>query len=319
MDAVQRPARMAPADLRHDAVEAALAIGLGVVGDLRAPAEPGLGERQLDHQAPGLRGEEVPPGGEVVDVGVRLVGLLVDLQAALDARHPDLAALQRLGVQPRDDGRVHDHGLQVALVERAAHQLQVRAVERVEGAEEHADAAARVDDGAQVGQHADAEDQRAEADSGGEEGLARPGQAGGAEGGHHDVRRQPRLDVAVAVAQVAVGERDAEVLRALRGERGEHGGRRHAADAVEPGRAQRAAGRQRPQGRQVEGELGGEAPEPAERHHRQAAVDALLDAVGGARVERQQQADHRGDGDQRAARPGVVRAGVGDVQQCADA
>src|SRR5216683_2117520 len=219
VQAVQANAEVAPLHFGDYALEAPAVVGLGIERDLDLVLHAGFGNRELDQRLARLGRQELVAGGEVVDGDVGLVGLLVDLEAVLQPADPELALAERVGMYPGDQRRMDDHLLQAALLDGAAQDVEMAVVERIEGAEEHPDAAAWGRDRADVRQQADAEEHGAEHEARDQERLAGSRNAGGAERGQDKVDRHGDQHVAVCVADAALEEIEADILSTLRRER----------------------------------------------------------------------------------------------------
>ena len=200
-------------------------------------------------------------------------------------------------------------------VHRLPQQLEVAVVERIEGAKEDADAALGRDHRADVGQEADAEEQRAEHEAHDEEGLARAGNAGRAERRQGDVDQQPDQRVAGGVADTARHEVAAEILRALRGERREQRHADEAADRRDAGRVERAAPQHQAEHHQVERELRQETAELARGHEAELVVGPQLGLVAELGVGRQEAADEDRSADQDRICPAVMRVRIARIGQ----
>ena len=279
VQAVQRHPGMGPANFRDDAEIALLGVGIGHVGNLDAVAQARLLDGQADQMPTRLGRQEGVAGGEIVGVDIGAGGGFIDLETAVVARHADLAAAQRPDVQPGHAGGMDDDLFQPALIQGAADEFEMRVVEGIEGAEKEADAAAREAESTQIRQQPQAEDDDAEADAAGEKDLARHAEPGRGQGRHHDVGREPDQHVEVIITDAALKEENAEILRALRGQRGDHGGAQQAAHRGNALGADGAAGDEHRQSGPVEGELGAEAGQAAGADARGQGIRPLLDAA----------------------------------------
>ena len=119
---------------------------------------------------------------------------------------------------------MNDDLVEAALVEGAPYQRQMGIVEGIERTEVEADAALGRQHRAEIGQQADAEQDRAEAEAQDQEGLSRHGNTRRAERCQDNVDREAGQHVAVGVADAASDQVQAEILGALRGERSEECG-----------------------------------------------------------------------------------------------
>src|SRR5260370_28971507 len=98
---------------------------------------------------------------------------------------------------PGDQRRMDDHLLQAALLDGAAQDVEMAVVERIEGAEEHPDAAAWGRDRADVRQQADADEHGAEHEARDQKHLAGSRDAGGANGCPDEITWEAEPNVTV--------------------------------------------------------------------------------------------------------------------------
>ena len=124
--------------------------------------------------------------------------------------------------------------LKLPVLHRLPQEGDVGVVERIEGAEEDADAALGRDHRADVRQQADTEEQPAQDEAEEQENFAGTRDARRAQGRQDDVHQQADQRVAVGVADAARHEIAAEILGPLGGERGDERRAGEAADRRDP-------------------------------------------------------------------------------------
>lgn len=205
-----------PLDLGDHALEALAVVDVRIDRDLDLVGHAGLGQRQLDQRHARLRRQEDISRRKVVDVGIGLVGLLVDLEAVLQSAHPKLPLAEGIDVQLGDQDGVDDDLVQSTLLDGRAEQREMAVVERIVRAEEQTDPALRRRERAKIRQQADNEQRAAQAEPQEQECLPGAGHPGRAQSSQGDVDQDPDQRIAVRIADTPCDEIAAEILRSLR-------------------------------------------------------------------------------------------------------
>src|SRR5580704_12916343 len=291
VQAVQANARVPPLHFGDDALEAPAVVDLGIEGALDLVAHAGFGDGELDQRLARLGRQELVAGREVVDGDVGLVGLLQDLEAVLQPADLELALAERVGMYPGHERRMDDHLLQAALLDGPTQNVEMGIVERIEGAEEQADAALRRRHRSDVRQQADTEEHDAEHEARDQERLTGSRNAGSAERGQHEIDRHADQHVAVGVADAALEKIEADILGALRRERGNERRRSNAAHRRETVAVKSPSPVHNPEHRQVERILRDKTPQPAARYEAEPVVGPQFGLVAELGVARKENPD----------------------------